>query len=155
MDGLIRLPHVNFRTASIGALCCLGSLTNWANDAELTIACQSIAVYPATADDAVGSTYEGSFTSDFSDDGELISINHEWFPVGGTVGYASGLQLVDTLFEVTYLAIVEADIPLRFDRLRGWTGARGGVVVSSSRTNPGHPAPELCVAVAHRGWSEL
>lgn len=115
MDGLIRLPHVNFRTASIGALCCLGSLTNWANDAELTIACQSIAVYPATADDAVGSTYEGSFTSDFSDDGELISINHEWFPVSGTVGYASGLQLVDTLFEITYLAIVEADIPLSGD----------------------------------------
>ncbi len=94
---------------------CLALPAVQANEAEITIACQSIAVYSASAEDAIGSTYDSSFTTDFTEEGVLNSLNNEWYPVDGTVGYLSAVQLVDTLFEVTHVGLVQADIPLPGD----------------------------------------
>lgn len=91
----------------------LGALTSLAsaNEATVKIACQSLAVYSASAEDAAGSTYQANFTADFTDEGDIVSLNNEWYAASGTIGYETFLYLEDTLFEVGYVAFLEVDIP--------------------------------------------
>lgn|GEM_PF-803837 len=113
--GLFRVYFMQPRQFSAALLAGTLSFSALANEATVTMACQSIAVFSASADDSIGSTYLAAFTADFNDQSEIASINNEWFAYSGTSNYATLLQLEDTFFEVGFTAFLEVDIPLPGD----------------------------------------
>ncbi len=94
------------------------SLSVLANEADVTIACRSIAVYPADATDVIGTIYTLAYTSDFDFEGNINSINHEWFPFNGGasyLSYASLLEMTDDFWGIAVTGLIEAEIPLAED----------------------------------------
>lgn len=89
-----------------------------ANEAEVTIACQSFAVYPAEATDIIGTVYTIAYTSDFDLQGNINSVNHEWFLFNETasyLSYASLLEMTDDFWGIALTGLIEAEIPLAGD----------------------------------------
>lgn len=109
MGSLRRLGAV----AVIGGICLATRL--WANEATLNLVCQSFAVRPAQAvPDPSGSgpaECMSEFTTDVDDQGTIRSINGEWFPYNGTLGYTSTVRLRSLESNLEWVGVIEADIP--------------------------------------------
>lgn len=105
-------------TRFVAVLCLLGFCLPgvlWANEATMNLVCQSFVVRPAqaVADPGGGIALDciGEFTSDINDVGELRSINGEWFPYNGTLGYTSTLRLRSIELGLEWIGVIEVDIP--------------------------------------------
>lgn len=103
----------------IGVLLCVWGLclpkVLEANEATMDLVCQSFVVRPAQAvpDPTGGVAVDclGEFTTDVNDLGEFRTINGEWFPYNGTLGYTSTLRLRSLELGLEWIGSIEVDIP--------------------------------------------
>ncbi|HRI15597.1 MAG TPA: hypothetical protein PLX89_21585, partial [Verrucomicrobiota bacterium] len=103
------------RPISLCLAAALTALSSLANDADMTIACQSIRVSPATAVDLTEFSYAIAYSTDVDAEGNIVSFNDEWFASNGTIGYMTAMQLDSLDLEFGYLGILEVDIPMSGD----------------------------------------
>jgi len=85
------------------------------NEAAMNLVCQSFVVRPAQAvpDPSGGNASDciGEFTTDINDLGEFRSINGEWFPYNGTLGYTSNIRIRSVELGLEWIGVIEVDIP--------------------------------------------
>lgn len=93
---------------------CLPDLLQ-ANEATMNLVCQSFVVRPALAvpDPSGGIAVDclGEFTTDLNNVGEFRSINGEWFPYNGTLGYTSTIRIRSVELGLEWIGVIEVDIP--------------------------------------------
>ncbi len=86
-----------------------------ANEATMNLVCQSFVVRPALAvpDPSGGIAVDclGEFTTDLNNVGEFRSINGEWFPYNGTLGYTSTIRIRSIELGLEWIGVIEVDIP--------------------------------------------
>ena len=97
----------------MGSICLAASLG--ANEATMNLVCQSFAVRPAQSvpDPSGPGVLDciGEFTTDLDDLGRFRSVNGEWFPYNGTLGYTSNIRLRNVELGLEWAGVIEVDIP--------------------------------------------
>jgi hypothetical protein len=97
----------------IGGICLAASLE--ANEATMNLVCQSFAVRPAQSvpDPSGPGVLDciGEFTTDLDELGRFRSVNSEWFPYNGTLGYTSNIRLRNIELALEWVGVIEVDIP--------------------------------------------